>query len=75
MKQLVVLWKKVLHQIVLLYAFLSHIFHFLFFSLKAYLPNGTEMQNTNVFRCYTCKARSPRYFVEDFAEQIVYVFT
>ncbi|CAF0907345.1 unnamed protein product [Rotaria sordida] len=36
----------------------------------AYLPNGTEMQNTNVFRCYTCKAQNPRYFVEDFAEQI-----
>ncbi|CAF4427725.1 unnamed protein product, partial [Adineta steineri] len=37
----------------------------------AYLPNGTEMQNLNVFRCYTCKAQSPRYFVEDLAEQII----
>lgn len=29
------------------------------------------MQNTSVFRCYTCKVQSPRYFVEDLAEQIV----
>lgn len=43
------------------------------FLIKAYLPNGTEMQNLNVFRCYTCKAQNPRYFVEDFAEQITYV--
>ncbi len=41
---------------------------------KAYLPNGTEMQNLNVFRCYTCRAQNPRYFVEDFAQQISYVF-
>ncbi|CAF1392722.1 unnamed protein product [Adineta steineri] len=39
--------------------------------IAAYLPNGTEMQNLNVFRCYTCKAQSPRYFVEDLAEQII----
>ncbi|CAF3385119.1 unnamed protein product [Rotaria sp. Silwood1] len=38
--------------------------------VATYLPNGTEMQNTNVFRCYTCKTQNPRYFVEDFAEQI-----
>lgn len=37
----------------------------------AFLPNGTEMQNTSVFRCYTCKVQNPRYFVEDLAEQIV----
>ncbi len=77
MKLLVVSWKKVLHKIVWLYVFidfsLSNSFRLFFFSSKAYLPNGTEMQNLNVFRCYTCKAQSPRYFVEDLAEQIVYV--
>ncbi|CAF4246586.1 unnamed protein product [Rotaria socialis] len=38
--------------------------------VAAYLPNGTEMQNTYVFRCYTCRVQNPRFFVEDFAEQI-----
>ncbi len=32
------------------------------------------MQNISVFRCYTCRTQNPRYFVEDLAEQIVYVF-
>ncbi|UJR35462.1 hypothetical protein I4U23_028218 [Adineta vaga] len=39
--------------------------------IAAYLPNGTEMQNLNVFRCYTCRSQGPRYFVEDLGEQIV----
>ncbi|CAF0863734.1 unnamed protein product [Adineta ricciae] len=39
--------------------------------IAAYLPNGTEMQNLNVFRCYTCKSQGPRYFVEDLGEQII----
>jgi hypothetical protein len=54
-------------------SFFNILFPFFFLS-KAYLPNGTEMQNLNVFRCYTCRTQNPRYFVEDFAEQIVYVF-
>ena len=31
------------------------------------------MQNISVFRCYTCRNQNPRFFVEDLAEQIVYV--
>lgn len=50
-------------------------FYFFTFLIKAYLPNGTEMQNLNVFRCYTCKAQNPRFFVEDFTEQITYIIS